>query len=230
MYFLTESSNGRLIALILFYVFYLFAGATIFDSLESPHEKKIIKDLNVYVQQFRTKLANCTDVTDKVLNDFIREISLANNKGVPATRNVTKEQNWSFGNAVFFAGTVLTTIGYGNVSPLTALGKVFCIVFALAGIPATLILLYAIIERLMKLTGHMLAYFTEKSLQISSSVSLLNQKLRRSHLHVTFAVLSAVIVLVFFFIVPAAIYSSIEGWTYLNAFYYCFISLTTVSF
>lgn len=228
MYFLSETSNGRLISLILFYVFYLFAGATIFDSLESPHEKKIIRDLNIYVKQFRAKLANCTDINDAVLNDFIREISWANNKGVPATRNVTKEQNWSFGNAVFFSGTVLTTIGYGNVSPLTSLGKIFCILFALAGIPATLILLYAIIERLMKLTGYMLAYFTEKSLQISNKLSCFSQNLRRSHLHVTFAVLAATIVLVFFFIVPAAIYSSIEDWTYLNAFYYCFISLTTV--
>jgi potassium channel subfamily K protein 1 len=228
MIFLAETSNGRLIALILFYIFYLFAGATVFDSIESPHEAKIIKDLNIYVKQFRQKLNSCQEITDEVLNNFIRDISTANNKGVPATRNVSKEQNWSFGNAVFFAGTVLTTIGYGNVSPLTKLGKLFCILFAIIGIPATLLLLYAIIERLMKLTGFMLAFFTEKVLQISNNISVLNQKVKRSHLHVLFALLCTLFVLIFFFIIPAAIYSSIEGWSYLNAFYYCFISLSTV--
>lgn len=232
MFFLSESSNGRLLALILFYLFYLFMGATIFDSLESPHEAAIIKDLNKFVQTFRLKLNSCADIksqiTDQDLNDFIRVISLANNKGVPATRNVTKEQNWSFGNAVFFAGTVLTTIGYGNVSPLTKLGKLFCILFAMVGIPATLLLLYAIIERLMKITGIVLGFFTEKTLQISNRISVFNRKVNRSHLHVLFAFICTVLVLIFFFIIPAAVYSNIEDWTYLNAFYYCFISLTTV--
>lgn len=230
MYFLIQTPNGRLLALILFYIFYLFTGAFIFDSLESPHEAKIIRELNLQVRQFRARLNtnNCSEISDKDLNDFIRLISNANNKGVPATRNVTKEQNWSFGNAVFFAGTVLTTIGYGNVSPLTKLGKLFCILFAIVGIPATLLLLYAIIERLMKLTGYMLAFFTEKLLQLSNNISLVQQKVKRSHLHVLFAFLCTLFVLVFLFIIPAGVYASIEDWSYLNAFYYCFISLTTV--
>jgi len=209
MFFLSESSNGRLLALILFYLFYLFMGATIFDSLESPHEAAIIKDLNKFVQTFRLKLNSCADIksqiTDQDLNDFIRVISLANNKGVPATRNVTKEQNWSFGNAVFFAGTVLTTIGYGNVSPLTKLGKLFCILFAMVGIPATLLLLYAIIERLMKITGIVLGFFTEKTLQISNRINVFNRKVNRSHLHALFAFICTVLVLIFFFIIPAAV-------------------------
>ena len=141
---------------------------------------------------------------------------------------MSNDQNWSFGQAIFFAGTVLTTIGYGNVSPLTKLGKVFCIMFALIGIPATLLLLYAIIERLMKLTSIFLALFTEKTQILINKISSFGQRVHYSHLHVLFALLCTMFVLIFFFLIPAQIYSSIENWTYLNAFYYCFISLSTV--
>jgi potassium channel subfamily K protein 1 len=226
MFLLLKTSNERLIALILFYIFYLFFGAFVFDVFESPHEAKIIRELNRYVREFRERHDAC--LTDDELNDFIKLISIANDKGVPATRNVSKEQNWSFGQAVFFAGTVLTTIGYGDVTVQTQLGKVFCMIFALFGIPATLLLLYAVIERLMKLTSFMLAKFTDVFHPIFKSASRLGDKLQRSHMHVIFALTCALFVLIFFFIIPASLYSKIEGWSYLNSFYYCFISLSTV--
>ena len=49
--------------------------------------------------------------SDEELEAFIVKIVRANNRGVSAIRNVTNEPNWSFGQAFFFAGTVLTTIG-----------------------------------------------------------------------------------------------------------------------
>ncbi|KAH8323896.1 hypothetical protein KR067_010564 [Drosophila pandora] len=47
-------------------------------------------------------------------------------------------ERWSILQAVFFSSTVLTTIGYGNIVPVTTGGRVFCICFALIGIPFTL--------------------------------------------------------------------------------------------
>ena len=48
---------------------------------------------------------------DAELEKFIQEIVTANNRGVSAVGNVSSEPNWSFGQSLFFAGTVLTTIG-----------------------------------------------------------------------------------------------------------------------
>ena len=42
---------------------------------------------------------------------------------------------WDYHNAFFFAGTLVSTIGYGNTSPATNNGKLFCIVFVSFGVP-----------------------------------------------------------------------------------------------
>ena len=45
---------------------------------------------------------------------------------------------WSckiFRNAFFFAGVVGTTIGYGDIYPVTTGGKVFCMFYALTSVP-----------------------------------------------------------------------------------------------
>lgn len=49
-----------------------------------------------------------------------------------------KSEKWSILQAVFFATTVCTTIGYGNIVPETFEGRLFCILFAIIGIPFTL--------------------------------------------------------------------------------------------
>ena len=92
MFFLLETPNRRLGCLMAFYVFYLFFGAFVFDRLESPYEARVIKNLNEYVKLFQQKHQKC--LTKENLNDFIKVISTANDKGVPATNNVSKEQNW----------------------------------------------------------------------------------------------------------------------------------------
>lgn len=223
---LVKTSNNRLLLLIAFYIFYLFIGAVVLDNLESPHEAQLIDELNKFVEDFRHRHNECVSINE--LNEFIKQVSIANDQGVPALKNVSKEQNWSFGQAVFFSGTVLTTIGYGDVYPQTEMGKVFCIIFASFGIPITLLLLYAIIERLMVKTSKVLTIFVEKVQPVLNKVALTQQPVERPHMHVLFAFLCTFMVLVFLFLIPAAVYADIEDWSFLNAFYYCFISLSTV--
>ena len=46
-----------------------------------------------------------------------------------------QNKNWNYHNAFFFAGTLATTIGYGNFTPVTEKGKYFCLFFIMVGIP-----------------------------------------------------------------------------------------------
>lgn len=49
--------------------------------------------------------------TDGELEKFISEVLKASNRGISAMRNATSEPNWTFGQALFFSTTVVTTIG-----------------------------------------------------------------------------------------------------------------------
>ena len=44
---------------------------------------------------------------------------------------------------------IKSLLGYGHQSPLSTSGKVFCMVYALIGIPMTMVLLTAVVERLL---------------------------------------------------------------------------------
>ena len=44
---------------------------------------------------------------------------------------------------------IISLLGYGHQSPLSTSGKVFCMVYALIGIPMTMVLLTAVVERLL---------------------------------------------------------------------------------
>ncbi|XGW26177.1 hypothetical protein V3C99_007075 [Haemonchus contortus] len=48
-------------------------------------------------------------------------------------------EKWSFGNALIFTFSVITTIGYGHIAPETFYGRLFCIFFGLVGVPLTLL-------------------------------------------------------------------------------------------
>ncbi|KAG8539914.1 hypothetical protein GDO81_020129, partial [Engystomops pustulosus] len=109
-------------------------------------------------------------------------------------------------------------LGYGYTTPLTDSGKAFCIFYALVGVPFTMLVLSAAVQRLM-------ATFTHRPIRFFQlHKGFDRKKVTRVH----FVILSLA-VLVLFLVVPSAIFSSIESsWTFLDAFYFCFISLCTI--
>ncbi|CDW61056.1 TWiK family of potassium channels protein 18 [Trichuris trichiura] len=62
--------------------------------------------------------------------------------GSNGAKNVdSSEGPWSFMDSLFYTFTLITTIGFGNISPRTGGGKLATIVYGLVGIPVILTLL-----------------------------------------------------------------------------------------
>ncbi|XP_059483070.1 potassium channel subfamily K member 6-like isoform X2 [Neocloeon triangulifer] len=206
----------KVLALLTAYAAYLAVGAAVFSAIESPIEAKYVDILRTARKEF---LNAFPQVTDEALEELLQLVVTAGNRGVYATRNATGEPNWSFGQSVFFSTTVITTIGYGHVTPLSQSGKGFCIFFAVIGIPFTLILVSALVQRLMV---PVMAFLEYLDIKFGHRLGALSIRL----LHVT---LIGSFVLILAMLIPAAIFASMEPeWDYLDAFYYCFISLTTI--
>ncbi|CAG9787608.1 unnamed protein product [Diatraea saccharalis] len=205
-----------LVIYIFFYLVYLISGAFVFSALEAPLENQIRLDVIRAKQDF---MVRHPDVTDEDLETLLDEVIRASNRGVTASRNVSGGPNWSFGQSLFFSSTVVTTIGYGHVTPLSKPGKLFCMVYALLGIPLTLVLLSALVERLLLPATAMLR-------ALNASLGHLYRPFTIRLVHLMIIVL---VLVLFFLVVPASIFAAIEpGWDFLDSFYYCFISLTTI--
>ncbi|KAF5301587.1 hypothetical protein FQR65_LT08892 [Abscondita terminalis] len=211
-----NAGNGRLTILGLGYIAFLIFGALVFSAIETPEEMELVREIKKTRSVF---LENNKCVSDDALESLIVEIVQASNRGVSAVKNASGTPNWSFGQSLFFSSTVITTIGYGHVTPLSRSGKVFCILYATVGIPLTLVLLSALVERLL--------------IPVVCFLQFLNSRL--GHLYQPFNIrifhllIMVALLLIFFMLIPAAIFAACEpDWDYLDSFYYCFISLTTI--
>ncbi|XP_073992952.1 potassium channel subfamily K member 1-like isoform X2 [Rhodnius prolixus] len=211
-----SGSSVRLIGFATFYFVYLLLGAAIFSSIEAPGETTRVQQLRRMRADF-LNMHSC--VQDGALEELIEEVVRASNRGVSAAQNVSGEPNWSFGQSLFFSSTVVTTIGYGHVTPLSKGGKVFCMIYAMFGIPLTLVLLSALVERLMIPSTVFLQF-------LNSRLGHLYQPFNIRVLHLAL-ITSGLVAL--FILLPAALFAALEPeWDYLDSLYYCFISLTTV--
>ncbi|XP_055032706.2 potassium channel subfamily K member 1a [Misgurnus anguillicaudatus] len=208
-------STWYFLVLVLSYSLYLIFGALVFSAVELPYEEKLRQQLRADKQQF---LQDNECVSDDRLEEFLMKALEASNYGVSVLQNATINWNWDFTSALFFASTVLSTTGYGHTVPLSDGGKAFCIVYSIVGIPFTLLLLTAVVQRIMEFSTRRPVEYWHRRWGMSKPLL--------AALH---AALLAIIVLSCFFLIPAIIFSVLEkDWNFLESFYFCFISLSTI--
>ncbi|KAM4697110.1 potassium channel subfamily K member 6 [Rhinophrynus dorsalis] len=201
--------------LLLGYVTYLLVGALVVSYIESPYEASLREELR-HFKSLLLEESPCINVTS--LEVLLEKVISANKFGVSVLQNTSNDSNWDIASSLFFASTLVTTVGYGYTTPLTDSGKAFCIIYALIGVPFTMLVLSACVQRLMTI----FTYGPVRYFQVFQGYD------RRRVTRVHFFVL-ALLMLICFFIIPSAIFSAIEGsWTFLDAFYFCFISLCTI--
>lgn len=202
------------LVILVIYFCYLLLGATVFWALESAAEQDLT--LNFLHEKWEL-LQNHTCMDNETLEMFITGIIKAYKNGVTPLGNDTHPDHWNFAGSFFFSVTAITTIGYGNLSPSTTGGRIFCVFFALFGIPLNLILLNRIGQRMLGL--------------VQRSADILGRKIRRQRTVKVFSSSCALVAgFLLFFLLPPILFGGMEGWTYEEGFYYAFITLSTIGF
>ncbi|XP_066532324.1 potassium channel subfamily K member 10a isoform X2 [Hoplias malabaricus] len=207
------------LAVFLVVVAYLVAGGLAFRALEQPFESN---QKNTITAEKAAFLHKHPCVTPTELEELIKHSIDAFSAGVSPVGDTTYNFSyWDLGSAFFFAGTVITTIGYGNIAPSTEGGKIFCILYAIFGIPLFGFLLAGVGDQLgtifVKTIARVEKMFRRKHNQISQTKIRVGSTL--------LFILAGCIV---FVTIPAVIFKHIEGWTALEAIYFVVITLTTV--
>ncbi|XP_065727640.1 potassium channel subfamily K member 10 [Phocoena phocoena] len=207
------------VAIFVVVVVYLVTGGLVFRALEQPFESSQKNTIAMEKAEF---LRDHVCVSPQELETLIQHALDADNAGVsPIGNSSNNSSHWDLGSAFFFAGTVITTIGYGNIAPSTEGGKIFCILYAIFGIPLFGFLLAGIGDQLGTIFGKSIAR-VEKVFR--------KKQVSQTKIRVISTILFILAGCVVFVTIPAVIFKYIEGWTALESIYFVVVTLTTVGF
>jgi len=211
----------RSTVLFLFYVVsycsYLIVGGYIMSILETNNEEDLKATTRLIKENFLLKNPSINRTEFEQMLLFVTESS---KRGIGVLDSQIIDHNWSMGQSLLFTVTVVTTVGYGHIVPLTMNGKIFCIFYASCGIPFTLVFLSACVQRLQEPTFRMLAWMMS---------GRMGKVLTPLGVRVIHLLILCTLFAILFVMTPTIIFTQLEPtWDTLQAFYYIFISLTTI--
>ncbi|XP_034111546.1 TWiK family of potassium channels protein 7 [Drosophila sulfurigaster albostrigata] len=151
------------VGIILLVTFYTIGGAFVFQAIEifENEKMKIIKPHRFIERNFSGDCLNrIWELTAENISFFDRQVyrKRVNDALLDYQRAVVKKQllgpdvdhQWSFSGAFLYSLTVITTIGYGNITPSSDWGKLVTILYAIIGMPLFLLYLSNIGDVLAK--------------------------------------------------------------------------------
>uniref|UniRef100_A0A1I8IZX5 Ion_trans_2 domain-containing protein n=1 Tax=Macrostomum lignano TaxID=282301 RepID=A0A1I8IZX5_9PLAT len=143
-------------------IIYLIMGGFLFNYLEETNEKSAC---SIAYSKYEAKRNEATDRVYNIaqgansslsksailsqLEVFAKDIytlSVDPTKNCSTIGTVDNPANWVLANAIYFCTTIVTTIGYGHISPTTQWGQIICMIYAILGIPLMLLFLTKIGE------------------------------------------------------------------------------------
>ncbi|XP_011300440.1 potassium channel subfamily K member 13 [Fopius arisanus] len=243
--------NIRFVLLAIFLACYMLAGAVLFQTLESEVELHQATEFwRVYHVFRRYHLRSNPQATER-LNELLYAYSNASATGI-----IHKRRRWDFSGSFHFVGTIVSTIGYGTTTPQTRAGRLAVIVYGFFGCSGGILFFNLFLERIITFlawvlrTIHLrrlkkrLRQTTLASRRVASRPS--NPRMYLPDIldeeneddmgldHWKPSVYWVMLYLTIFSCLVAgcgaSLYALFEGWGYLDALYFCFISFATIGF
>lgn len=230
-------SKKQWFALLLLFLTYLTLGATIFYFIESHYENEKIakeKEERLMINQLLHDHYTPSDIHNET--EILQKITDYCGKSVyNFSEGEVDRLQWDYYNSFYFAYTVVSTIGYGNLAPTNTLSRILMIFYGLIGIPMNGILLTQLGEFFSRVFIRAYQkYKSYKQRQSSTdypyekkSIPPETRKTMRLAAQIFLYLTPGFIVFIFF---PAILFSHYERWTYDQAVYYAFVTLTTIGF
>ncbi|KAK0046541.1 potassium channel subfamily K member 2-like isoform X2, partial [Biomphalaria pfeifferi] len=165
---------------------------------------------------YTTKTHRCLNRT--ALYDLLKKAVVDSEIVYYVVENKTHLDRWDFSGAFGFVVSVVTTIGFGNLAPFTMEGKAVCVVYSVFGIPLTLLVLGGI--------GEKMASCVSKVRKCKNPYCHHSSKVNRM-LNILYVMILGVAII---FLAPAAMFTYVEQWHFLESLYFCYTTLSTIGF
>ncbi|ESO84618.1 hypothetical protein LOTGIDRAFT_131885 [Lottia gigantea] len=221
---------------------YGIVGGMIFQHIEAPHEILLRQRAVVARERLNQKLLKLSEDVNITTNETLWMVeaeellvkfqdemfSLTNNEGWDG-KEVEDELQWSFPGALLYAVTVITTIGYGHIAPKTGWGRIVTILYALFGIPLTLLCLRNIGTLLSSIVRLFYKYTCSSKSSSNEDQKEANEPAVEEQVRVP--VTLTFLILIGYIIGGAIMFGLWEKeWDILIGSYFCFITLSTIGF
>uniref|UniRef100_A0A914WTE8 Potassium channel domain-containing protein n=1 Tax=Plectus sambesii TaxID=2011161 RepID=A0A914WTE8_9BILA len=254
------------VGLVLLCIVYTLTGATMFYWMERPHEEELRRRGREEVQATRTALLDSlwrlsqrrdddtrldwTDAAERQLDNMTRVLFkwfdrnyIVNEQQIFANDTDEEFHAWTWATSVFFSASMITTIGYGNLVPVTSTGRLFCVLYGLFGIPLMLVtiadmgkfigdailVLFARWKSVQRATRRAL-HNSKKTVEVESEVDADDEDAQLEYERGAVPVSWILVIIIGYTALGGALLQSYEDWSFGQAFYFSFITMSTVGF